>query len=243
MLKFTHPMPPIDPDWMARGGMDSLPHSYAESRSGGAFVPYPHLKHVSGLIGDSVWSDAGGRIIVNLPPGVGKSHLLTYWTPIWYLEWWPRRRVICVSHNGPLAEDFGRRVRNECEQNPAVGVKLSDDSTSAGRWHTVQGGGMVAMGVGGGLTGWRANLILVDDPYPDWASAQSATYQRHLEEWWEGVLMQRLEPGGTICVVHHRLNARDLTDYLRRKSERWRIVSLPTIAEQNDPMVRQPGEP
>jgi hypothetical protein len=97
----------------------------------------------------------GGRLIVNMPPGHGKSSFLSKWVPCWLLDLVPDWRVIMASHGAELATEWGRAVRNELEQNEHLTTRLRPDSKAAHRWHTGQGGGMYATGVGGGITGFR----------------------------------------------------------------------------------------
>ena len=37
-----------------------------------------------------------------------------------------------------------------------------------------EGGGMLCVGVGGGVTGFGADLLIIDDPYVDWDDAWSS---------------------------------------------------------------------
>jgi hypothetical protein len=102
------------------------------------------------------------RISVNIAPRFGKSHLVSYYFPAWFLGKFPKEKVMMVSHTADLAVDFGRKVRNliASERYQMVfggddGVSLSQDSKSAGRWHTNHGGEYFAVGVGGAIAGVR----------------------------------------------------------------------------------------
>lgn len=75
------------------------------------------------------------------------SYLVSYYFPAWFLGNHPDQKVMMVSHTADLAVDFGRKVRNLISSEPyqAIfggkgGVELSQDSKSAGRWHTNHGG-------------------------------------------------------------------------------------------------------
>ena len=52
------------------------------------------------------------RVIVNIAPRHGKSELISYLAPAWFLGKYPHKKVIMASHTADLAVDFGRRVRN-----------------------------------------------------------------------------------------------------------------------------------
>lgn len=240
---------PNDPDLQL---VDELlwrmyPHTFAERvglRSpGGPFVSTRFAAYLGEQIADAV---AGGnaRLIVNVAPRQGKSEVCSFASPIWFLDNFPEQRVIVASHTADLALDFGRRCRNEFSENQNLLTKLSEDSKAANRWNTPEGGGMKTVGVGGAITGFGGNLIIVDDPHKGWIEAQSPVMRRRAGDWIDGTLMSRLEPNGSIIVVMQRWHRDDITGHLLSKSgERWKIVTLPALAIMNDPMGRQPGDP
>ena len=52
------------------------------------------------------------RVIVNIAPRHGKSELISYLAPAWFLGKYPHKKIIMASHTADLAVNFGRRVRN-----------------------------------------------------------------------------------------------------------------------------------
>lgn len=218
------------------------PHTFANWASGGKFRMYRHVRYIGKRIMEAV-GKGNGRLIVNMPPGHGKSSLISQWTPTWFLDNDPRRRCIVAGHGAELAAHWGRTVRNEFERNPRLRTKLREDSSAANRWNTAEGGGMVTVGVGSGVTGFRSNLTLVDDPHPTWQEAYSPTHRRRVVEWFDGTLTDRQEPGGSIVLLMHRWHEDDLAGYLiSRHPDRWQVIRLPALAEPGDPMGRQQGE-
>ncbi len=218
------------------------PHNFGAWASGGKFIPYRHIEYIGERIARAVFQ-GGGRLIVNMPPGHGKSSLLSLWTPTWFLDNLPSRRVIVAGHGAELAAHWGRMVRNEFEGNQNLRTKLSEDSTAANRWNTDKGGGMVTCGVGSGITGFRANLTLIDDPHPTWQEAHSPTHRKRVVEWFTGTLADRQEPGATIVLLMHRWHDEDLAGWLiSNHPDRWQVIRLPALAEAGDPMGRESGE-
>ena len=217
------------------------PHRYANYASGGKFKIYRHLDY----IGRRVYRAAitpGSRLMVNLPPRHNKSFLISYWTPTWYLDTFPERSVLLSSYSAELASSWGRRIRNEMESNPVVRHKLSQDSKAANRFNTVAGGGMYTAGIDGGITGFGAHLMLIDDPHKSMAEAYSRRVRRQAYEWYQEAY-SRLEPGGSIVILLQRMHPDDLCGSILNESEdEWEVVKLPAIAEANDPMGREPGE-
>lgn len=105
------------------------------------------------------------RLALFLPPGSAKSTYASVLFPPWLMAQWPGASIIAASHTAELAERWGRRVRNLVSEHSAtLGYGLSADSQAAGRWDTDAGGEYYAVGVGGAVTGRRADLAIIDDP-------------------------------------------------------------------------------
>jgi hypothetical protein len=75
------------------------------------------------------------RVIVNIAPRHGKSELISYLAPAWFLGKHPAKKVIMASHTADLAVNFGRRVRNlvgsDAYKDIFPKVELQADSKSA----------------------------------------------------------------------------------------------------------------
>jgi hypothetical protein len=218
------------------------PARFARHVSGGGWQPFPYQTFIARLISQAV-SRGGGRLVVNLPSRHGKSELCSHWTPAWFIDSFPQKRVILASYGAELAENWGRTVRNEFDQNPNILTPLREDSQAVNRWNTPDGGGMLAVGVGGSVIGFGGDLIVVDDPHKDWAEAHSPSIREKTVQWFKSTLYSRLEPGGTIVLLQQRLHEEDLSGYLiERHSDPWQVVRLPALAEPGDPLDRKPGE-
>ena len=120
---------------------------------------------------------------------------------------------------------------------------VSDDSAAAHRLSTTKGGTYIATGCGGSITGRGADLLLIDDPIKSPEDANSATFRRSLQTWYEGVAYPRLEPSGAIVLIQTRWHVDDLAGWLLREhvSENWKVISMPAIAE-SDEGWRKPGD-
>jgi len=187
------------------------------------------------------------RLLVMMPPRHGKSEEVSHYLPVWFLNQWPDKRVILTSYEADFAASWGRKVRNTIAEHKAdLRVRIADDSAAANRWDTTRGGGMVTAGVGGPITGRGANLLIVDDPVKNAEEANSQVYRDKAWEWWLSTAYTRLEPGGVAVVVMTRWHEDDLGGRLLREGEqggeRWRSLRLPALAEDKDPLGRQPGQ-
>jgi len=227
----------------------TYPHTFAAWASGGTWKPWAVWRRVGQIIGDALWTarttGVGAKICVNMQPGVGKSQFISRWTPTWALEKFPDWRIVVGAHGAELAAGWGRQIRNEFATNPKLRTRLSQDSKAADRWDTEQGGGVKTCGVGSGITGIRGNLMLLDDPYPTWEAANSATYRRKLVEWFGAVFKTRMEPDASMVVLHHRMHSEDLTAHIMEQydASEWVHIVLPAIAGEDDWMGRAKGEP
>lgn len=146
------------------------------------------------------------RVIVNIAPRHGKSELISYLAPAWFLGKYPHKKVIMASHTADLAVNFGRRVRNlvgsTAYKEVFTDVQLQADSKSASRWGTNHQGEYFAIGVGGALAGRGADLFIIDDPHSEQdAKLGRSDVFKPAWEWFQSGPIQRLMPGGAIIVV------------------------------------------
>ena len=182
------------------------------------------------------------RVIVNIAPRHGKSELISYLAPAWFLGKFPHKKVIMASHTADLAVNFGRRVRNlvdsDTYKNIFPQVELQADSKSASRWGTNYNGEYFAIGVGGALAGRGADLFIIDDPHSE-QDAKLGKPDVFLPawEWFQSGPLQRLMPGGAIIVVMTRWSKLDLTGQIVNQMikndevDDWEVVEFPAIIE------------
>jgi predicted phage terminase large subunit-like protein len=182
------------------------------------------------------------RVIVNIAPRHGKSELISYLAPAWFLGKYPHKKVIMASHTADLAVNFGRRVRNlvgsDAYKDIFPQVELQADSKSASRWGTNFNGEYFAIGVGGALAGRGADLFIIDDPHSEQdAKLGRADVFKPAWEWFQSGPLQRLMPGGAIIVVMTRWSKLDLTGEIinqmvkNEEVDDWEVVEFPAIIE------------
>jgi predicted phage terminase large subunit-like protein len=188
------------------------------------------------------------RLMIFAPPRHGKSMITSEFFPAWYLGRNPDKYIIHATYAQELAEDFGRKIRNQMADTAFSTIfrecLLSTDSASQKRLATTRGGSYFALGVGGAATGRGAHLLLIDDPVKGREEADSETYRRRLKDWYRSVAYTRLMPGGAVIIMNTRWHHDDLAGWLLREheSEGWRVLSLPAIAEEHDQIGRKIGE-
>jgi len=199
----------------------------------------PHHRRLAAIFED-IAAGKKKRVIVNIAPRHGKSEMISYLAPAWFLGKYPHKKVIMASHTADLAVNFGRRVRNlvnaDTYRDIFPSVELQADSKSASRWGTNFNGEYFAIGVGGALAGRGADLFIIDDPHSEQEAKQGrADVFEPAWEWFQSGPVQRLMPGGAIIVVMTRWSKMDLTgkiiDHMTKNedSDQWEIVEFPAI--------------
>jgi len=188
------------------------------------------------------------RLMITMPPRHGKSMLASEFFPAWYLGRNPDHYVVTATYAQELADDFGRKVKNQIEDSgfKAIfpGVGLADDSKSAKRFHiegelggiehaTSQRGAFYAVGVGGPLTGRGAHLLLIDDPVKNREDAESELIRKKTKDWYTSTAYTRLMPGGRVVVIQTRWHEDDLSGWLQAEHEHegWVVLDLPAISD------------
>ena len=192
------------------------------------------------------------RLMIFMPPRSGKSMLVSEYFPAWYLGRNPTHNIIAATYAQELADDFGRKVRNQIAdpsyRNVFPGVSLKGDSQSSKRFHVTQGDGIsgayFATGIGGPLTGRGGNLILLDDLTKNREEAESETIRQRNKDWYTSTAYTRLMPDGRIVLVMTRWHTDDVAGWLlsEQAHEGWTVLNLPAIAESDDAIGRHPGE-
>ncbi len=200
-----------------------------------------HHRHLAEIFQD-IANGKKKRVVVNIAPRHGKSELISYLAPAWFLGKYPAKKIIMSSHTADLAVNFGRRVRNlvgsQLYKDIFPDVELQADSKSASRWGPNYNGEYFAIGVGGALAGRGADLFIIDDPHSEQDAKQNrADVFLPAWEWFQSGPIQRLMPGGAIIVVMTRWYKLDLTgqilDQMTKNDEAdpWEIVEFPAILE------------
>jgi hypothetical protein len=166
------------------------------------------------------------RACVSVPPRHSKTEKVLHGIAR-YLKRHPDRTVAYVSYAADIARSKSRQARDYAR---AAGVQLRDDSAALHEWRTPQGGGLLATGIGGPLTGHGVSLLVVDDPFKNRSEADSPTVRESVYNWFTSTAMTRVEPGGSVLVVHTRWHPEDLIGRLLRETEvTWTSLNLPAI--------------
>jgi predicted phage terminase large subunit-like protein len=175
--------------------------------------------------------EQSNRLIVNLPPGHGKSLVASVCLTGWMLAHDPTLKVMIVTHAEHLSKAIARNIRSILLSGwfkEVFGPRIQRGHAEVTDFGTTSGGGVFVTSFGGSFTGRRADVIIVDDPHDigDDLEQIEATI-----ESFNSVVMSRLNDrkGGRVLVVAHRVHEHDLSAHLLQ-SKKWRRVVLPLVA-------------
>jgi predicted phage terminase large subunit-like protein len=200
---------------------------------------WQHLKFIRKHLAD-VTNGVCRKLILSTPPQHGKSEGLTVRYPAYRLERDPGLRVAVAGYIQRHANRFSRKTRK------LVRSRVSLDGTKAqNEWETAGGGSYLAVGVGSGITGMPVDLLVIDDPVKSREEADSEAFREKVWEWYMDDLTTRLQEKAAVIIVMTRWNEDDLVGRILASEDgpNWRCLNLPAIAEENDPLGREPGAP
>lgn len=175
------------------------------------------------------------RVICNLPP----RHLKTFIACClisWILGRNPSAKVMVVSYGEELAKMITRQIREilrmEWYKEVFPATRLARDQTSVTNFATTKNGTVRAFSIEGGITGFGADYIIVDDPL-EIQDAENLLQIDRVNALFESKVRTRLNDPETGCIliIAHRLNEDDLSGYLL-KEKGWDHLVLPFMAER-----------
>ncbi|GAA1462690.1 terminase large subunit domain-containing protein [Williamsia maris] len=209
------------------------------------YVVTPAIALISDVLREAI-SQSDGRYIISTPPRTGKSVLASQIGVIEALRHDPDSRVVLTSYADTLAQEHSHAARALiAEHSDLLGLSLRGDKTAVGRWMLDgNNGGLLAAGILSGITGFGADLLLIDDPIKNAQEADSAAHRKRVLHEFRSTLMTRLHPGGSVVVIGTRWHEADLIGtLLDEEGERWTHINIPAIAEAGipDDLDRAPG--
>ena len=187
------------------------------------FEPPCHLAPVVDLLERSRREPVRG--LVSVPPRHGKTELISHGLA-WLLDVDPRRTHAYVTYAAQVAYSKSRAIRDYAR---SLGVAIRADAEALHEWRTPERGGLLATGIGGPLTGHGVDgVLVVDDPTKNREEAESAVLREKTFGWFTSVALTRIEPRGSVIVVHTRWHEDDLIGRLAGE-EGWEYVNLPAV--------------
>lgn len=210
-----------------------------------------HHAVISKAIEDFMADDERTRMVISLPPRRGKSELVSLRLPAYLFGKNPNINIIGAAYADSLAKNTNLKIQRIMESNEYQNVfpetrlmgkrqknLLKDDGSRYTRTATqfdIVGhtGSYRAAGIGSGINGMGADLIIIDDPFKDWAEANSDTVRNGVKNWYTSVALNRLTPKGKVIIIHTRWHEDDLIGSLLAdaeadpESDQFEVICIP----------------
>lgn len=184
------------------------------------------------------------RLVITVPPRHLKSITASVALVAWLLGHDPGLKIMVASYSQDLARLHSNLTRTIMEsawyRADFPGTRISERGNRALELETTAGGVRKAVSVGGSITGFGADVIIVDDCMKA-DEARSQAVRDELRSWFDNTLSTRLNDKalGVIISIQQRLHEDDLPAYLLEKG--YRHLNLPAIAEKDERVPNGPA--
>jgi predicted phage terminase large subunit-like protein len=177
------------------------------------------------------------RLIILVPPRSLKSTIVSIAWPAFVLGHFPFKKFICVSYTQELASKLSNDTRSIMGSDwykeifPSTTISPFKDTQE--KFDTTQHGGRFATSVGGALTGFGGDIILVDDPQKPIDMAHE-TSRNKARDWLFNTAMSRFNSpkDGILIIVMQRLHEDDLVGNIEDNDD-FSILKIPARAEED----------
>lgn len=169
-------------------------------------------------------------LIINIPPRMAKSLLVSVMFPAWVWTRMPEKRFLCSSYAATLSRRDSVKCRRVIEspwyQNHwGDRFQLAGDQNAKDKYENTRAGHRIATSVGGVGTGEGGDIIIVDDPH-NVKEMESDDQRNTAIDWWDHTMSTRGNDPRTVVriVVMQRLHEKDLTGHLEARGGYERLV-------------------
>lgn len=209
------------------------------------FVPAWHVQAMCHEL-DHLRSGKNTRLVINVPPRHLKSITVAVAFSAFILGHRPGAKIIVASYGLELARLHSEACRRIMESDwyKAVfpGTRLAAKGNTTYDLRTTKGGGRKAVSIGGAVTGFGADYIIIDDLL----KAQEATSETELKKartYIEDALLTRFNnpSEGRVAMIAQRLHEMDPPGYLLEKCT-YRHLNLTAIAEDDERIAIGSGQ-
>jgi len=202
-----------------------------------------------------------GRLMVFMPPGAAKSTYASVVAPAWAMGRKPNTQIILGSYATSIAAKQSRKVRTIVRDPLYTSIwaekpTLLDDQRAIDDWQLTNGSSMMAAGLLAGITGNRADGVIIDDPVANREQADSATIREKIYNEYIDTAMTRAKPSMWAILIQTRWHESDLDGAILpenyygesgliecRDGQTWEVLCIPAKCEsENDPLGRKIGE-
>jgi len=177
------------------------------------------------------------RLIILLPPRNLKSTIVSIAWPAYVLGHFPSKKFVCASYAQELANQLSNDTRSIMNSDwyrelfPATLISPVKDTQ--GLFVTTEFGGRMATFIGGIMTGFGGDIVIIDDPQkPQDMEHESARHKAR--NWLLNTALSRFNSpkDGILIIVMQRLHEDDLAGYLIENNPEFTVLKIPTRADE-----------
>jgi predicted phage terminase large subunit-like protein len=173
-------------------------------------------------------------IIINIPPGMSKSTIVSILWPAWLITNDPSTFVLNSSYSAALAENFVRKSMLVLNSDAHVGIfgAIEYNKKTEYFFETIQAGGRISSGTGGAITGYHGNVIIIDDPLSvemSYSKAERDRANRYITTTLPD--RKRDKTKTPTILVMQRLHEEDPTGHLLELGLNIKHICLPAVGE------------
>jgi hypothetical protein len=173
----------------------------------------PYVSHLTHAL-TKVANGETRRLVINLPPRHGKTFTSSIALPAFILGHNPAAKILIVTYGENLAVEIARGIRailRATWYRAVFDTRLAIDHARASDFATTAGGAVYAQPIGGQITGYGADIIIIDDPL-EIKDADNITRIQFVNRRFDELIRNRFDypSHGAILIVAHRLNEDDL---------------------------------
>ena len=220
-----------------------------------AYIDYTTPGYVHSSFSDAVCAaldkfildmQAGIRpiLVLKAPPQHGKSEIVSRKLPAFLIEKFPEFHISAASYSSTLADSMSLNVRRNMAANshlalfPRTLAKRKYTKDTNREWTAPNGdGGYIGDGIGGGFTGFPADVFIIDDPIKNAEEALSPTTKESQWNWYQSTCKTRMSANSGQIIMATSWAEDDLMGRiiaLHRGDARLTVLSFPAINEPDE---------
>ena len=227
--------------------------AFATLHPGQRFIPGWHVEAMCWQL-QQVAEGGVQRLLITVPPRHLKSICASVALPAWVLGRDPSLKIMVASYGQDLAANHSRGFRTLIEapwyRRLYPKMQVHPKRNTEAELMTTRMGGRKAVSLGGPVTGFGADILIIDDLMKA-ADARLESERQRVKDYCEQTLFPRLNDKrtGRIIAIQQRLHEDDVAGYLIDKGT-FRHLNLKAIAEEDEvfeidlglPHTRRKGE-
>jgi hypothetical protein len=170
----------------------------------------------------------------------------------------PNTQIILASYATSIAAKQSRKVRSIMRDPQYSSIwsekpVLTEDQKAVDDWSLTNGSSMMAAGLLAGITGNRADGVIIDDPVANREQADSPALREKTYNEYIDTAMTRAKPKMWTIIIQTRWHEEDLAgailpaDYSGesgliecRDGQTWEVLCIPAESERADDVLNRP---